>query len=191
MLQRDESLISVKRLQQGKIIWAGVALCVGILAFGSLLPLPERLAKPVYATLSKEEIVSLLVQRGLDTQRPDGYKVIPQLLSDSNAVAIIGRALYPRFYKTGQGIEEGSQMVLTQERDYNRIGFSVIGEQEAAVLLRLQKPPAYFPNASDVLVFGCWNNQYIEATAVLVMDPFSPARDALYLQNPLKQLTCH
>ena len=191
MLQRDESLIPVKRIQQGKTIWAGVALCVGILAFGSLLPLSERLAKPVYTNLTKDEMISLLGQRGLNTQRPDDFKVIQQLLPDSSAVGIIGRALYPRFYKAGQGIEEGSQTVLTQERDYNRIGFSVIGEQETQVLLRLQKPPASFPNASDVLVFGCWSNQYLEASAVLVMDPLSPARDALYLQDPLKQLVCH
>lgn len=191
MLQRDESLIPVRRIQQGKTIWAGVALCVGILAFGSLLPLSERLAKPVYTNLTKEEMISLLGQRGLNTQRPDSFKVISQLLSDSNAVAIIGRALYPRFYKAGQGIEEGSQMVLTQERDYNRIGFSVIGEQETQVLLRLQKPPVSFPNASDVLVFGCWSNQYLEASAVLVMNPLSPTRDELYLQDPLKQLACH
>ena len=191
MLQRDESVIPIRRIQQGKTIWAGVALCVGILAFGSLLPLSERLAKPVYTNLTKEEMISLLGQRGLDTQRPDDFKVIQQLLSDSSAVGIIGRALYPRFYKAGQGIEEGSRTVLTQERDYNRIGFSVIGEQEVAVLLRLQKPPASFPNASDVLVFGCWSNQYLEASAVLVMDPLNPARDALYLQDPLEQLACH
>ena len=191
MFQRETSFIPIKETKQGKIVWAGLALCVGILAFGSLLPLSERLAKPVYANLTKEEIISLLGQRGLNTQRPDNFKVIQQLLSDSSAVGIIGRALYPRFYKAGQGIEEGSQTVLTQERDYNRIGFSVIGEQETQVLLRLQKPPASFPNASDVLVFGCWSNQYLEASAVLVMDPLSPARDALYLQDPLKQLACH
>lgn len=67
---------------------------------------------------------------------------------------IEGRALYPRFYGIGEG-EPGGSMGLAPG-DSPHFYFFLIGPSNMVVHIPMEEAPEIdFPNASDVLVFGC------------------------------------
>jgi len=47
----------------------------------------------------------------------------------------------------------------------------------------LQDAPKYFPNAADVLVIGCKQNDFIKALIIKV-------NDTLLVSSPWRELTC-
>jgi 4-amino-4-deoxy-L-arabinose transferase-like glycosyltransferase len=93
---------------------------------------------------------------------------LQRFLSEENAVALEGRAMYPRFYKAGLGIPKRSWPSFFT-RDYPRLGFLLVGDETNAVILPLEKSPGRFPNAADVLVLGCKREDNIEARLVVIL----------------------
>jgi hypothetical protein len=93
---------------------------------------------------------------------------LQRFLSEENAVALEGRAMYPRFYKAGLGIPKRSWPSFFT-RDYPRLGFLLVGDETNAVILPLEKSPGRFPNAADVLVLGCKREDHIEARLVVIL----------------------
>jgi hypothetical protein len=60
-------------------------------------------------------------------------------------------------------------------RDYNRLGFFLMGSIESHVVLALDGMPGSgsipaFPNASDVIIIGCPEDNYVDALAVVLLD---------------------
>lgn len=131
---------------------------VVILGVGLTPLLVERLIPPQETPLSQSEAIVAFEAAGFDAF-PTG----------EGAVILQGSAFYPRYYPAGEG-ESGSGWEAYRPRDYDRLGFTLIGRSDVQVILPLDAIPTYLPNGSEVLIAGCETSDVVNATAVLVWD---------------------
>lgn len=94
---------------------------------------------------------------------------IDSFLDDERAQIILGRALYPRFYGVDKG-EPGGDWPAFSPREYPRLGFVLVGPTQTNVVLPLDQAPAYFPHASDVIVFVCPADGFMLAKQVVLIE---------------------
>jgi len=142
--------------------WKGVVVIqAALIMLVASIPLAERLVPARYHTDSiKATLASLSNAVDQDT--------LQRFLSAENAVALLGRAMYPRYYPARDGIPYWEWQSYFF-RDYSRLGFILVGSEEVPVILPLKEPPAHFPNAADVLVLGCKREGYIESRLVAIL----------------------
>ncbi|MBN2500173.1 MAG: hypothetical protein JXB38_05350, partial [Anaerolineales bacterium] len=176
--ESDEAVAS-----QAKFPWRAVLVTsLLVLLIGVSVPLVEVIVPPRYINYGKAQALTVLtganhrVQAGFDNGA---------FLEDDNAVALWGRALYPRYYPAGEGEPSDSWSAFTPY-PYSRVGFYLAGPQNAQVVLPLDTAPDAFPHAADVLVLGCSDGGLVEAFAVMFYDSELPG---LYVPD-LPQFPC-
>lgn len=161
-----------------------------ILAIGTLLPISELFFQPRYQTRQPEEILARLEETGMLEQTGFSRTDLLAFLSQPNAMIREGRALYPRYYPSGDGEQDRS--TYYRYLDYQRLVFTLIGPY--SVLAEGVVIPGFAPSvsihATDVVVFGCWNTTYyapfIDAVAV-----FSTSDEGyVYNRAPEASLQC-
>ena len=143
---------------------SGVALGIFLLGLGLVPILIERFVSPRYTDITKDDALAYF------ESFPDAEQFMPvveRLLDDDRAVVFEGRALYPRFYESGRG-EPGGDWPAFLPRDYSRLGFVVVGPHQQNIVFPLDKSPAYFPHAADVVVLGCRAEDHISARLVVL-----------------------
>lgn len=67
---------------------------------------------------------------------------------------INGRTIYPRWFKSGDGLTSANPWVVNEIRDFNRLSFVLLNEKNRDVILPLQQPPEAVPHRADCLVVG-------------------------------------
>lgn len=172
----------------GAFPWRRVAgLLLLFLAAGASIPLAERAFPVRYPPASREQIAErILASRAVRESGAD-LDALQAFLTSDKAVLLYGRALYPRFYYSGQG-ELGNGWPAYAIREGSRLSFLMVkGDGMDQVLLRLGEPPRRFPNASDALVVGCADTQgYVQALAALL-----PGKtDRVYFRDLDGPFTC-
>jgi len=172
--------VEIERSGTPSILWRQAAL-VGIVFFAisAAIPLAELAIPERYREVDVQAIIANLQEKGIDSRG------LATFLSQDGAQAMVGRGMYPRYHLAGQG-EPGSGWPSYAPRDYGRLGFYLIGPERRQVILRTPEAPDYFPNASDVLVLGCSEGDYLDADVVVVMAP-SPV---ILVRSPLEKLAC-
>src|SRR6185369_7706818 len=164
-----------------------------LLLFGALLPLSENLHQPRYA--NQDPLVTLTQNSHLLDQIGITQNDLQEFLKNSDAKVLIGRALYPRYYKMNQG-EFVNAFYPYQILDFPRIAFRLIGPAgDYGVILPTGNIPKYFPHTDDMLVVGCKGQNYLDALFVISLDD----RKVIYtrkpatstLQCPLPQPVCN
>jgi len=147
-----------------------VKLAAAIFFVALLLPLSEVVIPSRYQAPTAEDVQRMWDESELSVNFNFNAS---EFLSQPKAEALVGRALYPRFYDTNEG-EPGGQMSAFDPLPLSRVAFSLVGEKNSQVAFPLELAPAAFPNASDVLVIGCEEENYFRAAAVLFMDNSAP-----------------
>lgn len=151
-----------------------------------------------YPKLSDGQVLTYAVQRGYlngATINPADLRTFLQ--KNPRRQALIGRALYPRFYDLNQG-ELAWTLDENSVRPFPRITFTLIGPQgEFGVSLPQSKPPVEFPNAIDAIVFGCSHvplagekgrlSPYYDAVLVILLTDDGPV---IYTRQPEVPLSC-
>ncbi len=101
-----------------------------------------------------------------------------------------GRALYPRYYRSGDG--EPDRSTYYRYLDFSRLVFTVIGPYavEAQGVVIAGDKPNFEIHTSDVIVLGCWNTTYyapfIDAIVLFVLGE----QNQIYIRNPESNLIC-
>lgn len=157
-------------------LWrSGLIVALFLLLVGSSPLILEKLIDPRYSAVSESEYLDLLDESEISTaiawmdeQEFDDY------LESEQAVVLLGKAFYPRFYLSGEG-ESGSGWEAYTPRDYDRLGFTFIGAGDAQVVIAMEEPPQHFPNGVELLLVGCEKDNIVDALA-------------LYLQNGSEQI---
>jgi hypothetical protein len=178
----------------------GLLMLLPFILFVAALPVLEGAIPQRYPDLSSGQVVEKLeedekLKRQLQ-QVGISAQDLKRFLKRKRAVALSGRALYPRFYNDTQGEHSASRDVFTA-KPYPRLAFWIIGPYQTRftnvpgieqALLPLSASPDYFPNASDVVVIGCrhTNPRYIDAALVVVLGQ----QPKVYLRQPSAPLTC-
>jgi hypothetical protein len=80
-------------------------------------------------------------------------------------VRLRGRAIYPRWYKAGEG-EPGSAKMGYGKADYARLVFFMTGESNTLIIFPTLKMPKYFPNSTEITVLGILEEGYIQANEI-------------------------
>jgi hypothetical protein len=135
-----------------------------------LLPAAEILIPVRYPALDRNTAITEWQEADFAQRPPLELDVF---LDQPGAVAVWGRALYPRFYAADLG-EPGGQWPAFNPLPFNRLGFVLVGPQGNHIVLPVQTAPGAFPNASDVLVFACQGVGYLRAVAVIFTDGNAP-----------------
>lgn len=139
-----------------------------LLLLSSSFLIIETLSHPRYRTIAPAAAASVISSASLDVQaNAEEQQTMIDLVTSGRARAHTGRALYPRYYRSGDG-EPGRDFILIDPMDFERITFYLIGPNPASVVLRVNSPDLDFPSGSDVLVLRCSSSS--EAAAVVVMD---------------------
>jgi hypothetical protein len=162
----DESRTEDNRLPWKQVVTIGFAFFL----LSASLPIVEKVVPVRYKNSDSQMIISTLDNRGLLSSLGLDKEHLQSFLKKDQAIALIGRDLYPRYYEAGQG-EPSKEWQVYAPKDYNRLGFYLVGPENWPVLLRLQTAPDYFPNARDTFIIGCYKGGYVEAYLVALLDP--------------------
>ena len=152
-----------------------------LFAVGSLVPLSEKLYPKRYANFNYSEALQKwepqIANAGLALDQIDSF------LKNPDAQMLVGRTLYPRSYKLGQGEFYFSPYTVMQ---FPRTAFVLIGPNGADGVILPGGFPKYFPHTADVLVIGCKEATYTDALAVIFLD----GSGTVYTRSPMSELTC-
>jgi hypothetical protein len=161
-----------------------IGTLVLIFAIGLLAPLSEKLSAPRYAdfdipgTLHKWQ--TPIAEAGLNAEQ------LKTFLESPGAEALVGRTLYPRSYKMGQG-EISFYFYPFTNMDFPRTGFFLIGPHGQDNIILAGGFPKYLPHLADAVVIGCRDQNYVDALLVLILDH----NVTVYARSPMPAaLTC-
>lgn len=142
------------------------ALALGVLLlFGNSFLIIESFSTPRYHQLTREEAVAMLSNASSDEEVLTAD--LGAMVTNGSLQYLNGRALYPSFYRAGEGNVE-REFALISPMDFDRITFYLVGPDAASVALRVNDPDIYFPSGSEVLILYCGDT--LDAAAVVVQD---------------------
>jgi len=141
-----------------------------------------------YTTLSGVEALERLIQAGELDQTPFDAASLKGFLNHPDARAVYGTNLYPRFFRSNQGLHRGIYL----DHSFPRLAFTMItASGPEYVLLPLAASPPTFPHGTDVIVIGC---QSIDRRGLWHIDALLVAQPgeqpAIYTRTPAAPLTC-
>jgi len=156
-----------------------------LLAIGLMISILPGLVKPVFPhRLKKREVVNLVNTTDLWSLTPLTKEQIRKFSRLPKSVAVQGKALYPIYFKQDNGLPL-SQRFSQSKKPYPRMVFKVIGAKlNTFVILPSETIPS-LPQATDVIVIGCKEQNEIQALAVIL-----PEQEMGYLRSPESPLTC-
>jgi hypothetical protein len=147
--------------------WKFVLAGAFFLFVGSLPLILERAIPSHFGNLPTDA----LIQQVADLGGADPGS-LQQFASQSDAVIMAGRLLYPRFYWANTGMASAHPWPAYITRDYSRMGFILVNAQGSpqAVLPVRDGPLLPFPNDRDVIILGCQSTDYVDVRLVLFVD---------------------
>ena len=157
-----------------------------IFMIGALVPLAELPFERRYQKTSADVTLAMLEQGGWLDQAGLVRDDLSEFLADPQAQMIVGRSLYPRYYRAGKG--ESKRIYPYLPLDYPRLAFMTIGPFDGGVesVIIPGEKPRFDLQAADVVVIGCENFSFLDALAVFLLT--EPPR--VYLRSPLPALHC-
>jgi len=157
-------------------IYPGVFLFLFFI--GGSVPLAERLIPKQNFDYLIDETKNTLIENNILTSEQ-----LTQFLEQKNSVFISGSALYPRYYKP-----DGDIYLADMPKDFRYLHFWLLNDNDAQIVLPLEKPPEFFPHASTVSVIGCTDGNFISAWAVVLKT--EAGKQVVVLQEPNQLLAC-
>jgi hypothetical protein len=135
-----------------------------ILLAGFLLPLAELIIPPRYSPAVQQQAIQTAEKSPL---REQAIGSADEFMQQKLAVRMVGRVLYPRWYKAGGG-EPGNGWAAYKPQPDGHLGFMMVGPYgEQQMVLTIKQSPEIFPHASDVIVYGCRKSGYIDVRLVV------------------------
>lgn len=144
-------------------IWLSAAAgCV--LLGGLMLPAAEWIIPKRYTQEVIHQAASISIQM------PEWASAVgseDQFLQQPAAVKMVGRALYPRWYKAGSG-EPGNGWAAYKPQEFAHLGFMMVGpDGEQQMVLTQEESPDRFTHAADIIVYGCRKADFIDVRLVV------------------------
>jgi hypothetical protein len=160
----SDANVKKTRTSRPTAAWIYFAAFISLFLLGSSFLIIEGLTQPRYAKVTRDQASVAL----LAAEAPElGRQQVLQLLAAGQLDVAAGRALHPRYFRAGQGINAGD-FGLVAPMDFGRLTFYLIGPEPGSVILALDDLPSPIPASSDVVVFRC--GAALETAAIIVMD---------------------
>ena len=91
------------------------------------------------------------------------------VLPREGETVIFGRAIYPRYYFSGEGEPDSAKLGYAASEE-PRLVFFVAGSSNGLVIFNLDDAPVFFPHASDIYLVGEWTEKgYFAPRAAYVL----------------------
>lgn len=142
------------------------------LAIGLVLPLCEQLIPSKYSQNDIDNLQITLVNPEISKLSQNEISQLRSVNVNPNTVWY-GRALYPRFFEAGDGMEGKFDKY---KLPFSRVEFYLVGTHTGWVVMPYVHSPDEFPHAADVFVVGCPTNDYFDVAAVVI----NPSPDASF-----------
>jgi len=157
-----------------------------ILVLGSLVPLAGVLYPRRYAPTDNAVLLQRLEGRVVQSLAGQDLAAFVQ---QPGAVIAQGRALYPLFYRWGEG--EPTRYAPYTARDYARTVFVLIGPQGIQYVMLAASQAQTIPNAADAMVLGCLGReQGYDIIHAIVVTVESAQQQAALERTPPAALGC-
>ena len=184
-LDHQNNSINIPKVFSGKN-WRLLSAVLIILAISISIPLTEMLFPNYESVVPYETTYDQILESGVIQN--SGFD-IPEIdaFINQGGVILSGRALYPRFFKYNEGMVDEEK--IFSDRAYPRSVFMLTKPDapQEGVILPMEKSPEFFPNGSDVFVFGCRSSEkLIDASMVIVLKP----ELHVYTRSPSAPLSC-
>jgi len=125
---------------------------------GSTPWLAKGFAAPRYVS-TQEQLIAKLEANGSDG------KAIRAFLAQPKALLLEGRMLYPRLYHRGEGMSSAHPWPAYAVRDYSRIGFLLLNDNQSNALF-VTKELLDFPQGADAILLACQSAEYLDVRAI-------------------------
>ncbi|HEY59651.1 MAG TPA: hypothetical protein G4N92_03035 [Anaerolineae bacterium] len=174
-LQESQLIIPYQRVRKQKsrtsknTIMTFILIGVMALFLSASFPIAVATAPSKYSHQTSKLLSKELVKCLASPPYTSIKDQVTRILSDKNIEIIKGIAYYPRFYPTNDGEPTISDTAHAPKK-YPRQMFLLIGKDRRNVELRVDKPPIFLPNASEVIVAGYKEGDVFRATLVFVVD---------------------
>lgn len=168
-----------------RITWMRIlGVLIVVTMVGALIPLAGNIFEKRYTPLSRRQLIRQVQTQLINDQVDLTGREVRSLLSNRLAVILQGRILYTRQLEKDQGLDV-SIYNFYHPKPYPRTIFTLIGPggESRGVFPSIQA--ALIPNASDAIVLGCRESDYIQIWAVLL-----PGSDVLLKRNPSAPPVC-
>jgi len=141
-----------------------LGLAGGILVVGSLPWLAESLPPQAELPCRADEVLPCLVEQGFAAEP------LADFLAQPAAVVLQGRLLYPRYFSRNDGLSSTNPMPAYAPRPFPRLGFLLLTPESLEQVVLPIRGARSLPAASDIVLFGCRRQGYVEAKVVLVIE---------------------
>jgi hypothetical protein len=154
------------------------ALAFLFLLIGSSPWMIEKLSAPRYP----DQSVQTLQQELVALPDSPSAEEIQNFMSRPNSYLETGRLLYPRYYNKGDGLSSANPSPAFKVRDFARLGFVLLNQDLMPTVFPTKRFSKPVPQAADVIVLGCKQENYVEARLIAF-----PDTDTVYLDKPLSE----
>jgi len=160
------------------------AVAIGFFLLGCSIPIMEASFPPLYTKAQKNQMLTALMDSEILSD--EQIQQIETFRSKSGKT-YIGRGLYPRYLPANEGEPWANRRGSLGPKPFPRMTFYLAGNKTSHMFIPLSEQPTYFPNASDLIVFACPDN---EALAVALFND-SEDPQAVIFRSPLPaNLSC-
>ena len=153
--------------RQGAYPWAIAGIFVLFLILGCAPALSgELIPQQVFMQTDEDNLRDI---QSLVSSYPEEESLLRQLIEKPGRSVLNGRIIYPRYFEENHGLASGHPWIAYRIRDFTRLGFVLLNEENHDVILPLEKEPAFIPNAADIYVIGADDEQgFFRADAVII-----------------------
>jgi hypothetical protein len=149
------------------------AAALVVLLVGCLVPFSERMVAPRFTSERHSAMIGAVLQS--NTLPESSRTGLADFLAEGGGT-IAGRALYPRFFASGEG--DSYQETGLTPREYSFLGMYLVGPYSGGIVLPHPDGEVELPNGADVLVFGCpvdrWHWQALAVAVFPAIDSTEP-----------------
>ncbi len=108
-----------------------------------------------------DSAVACLAEQGVESAQIESF------LNQRDAVSLVGRVLYPRYYPRNEGIASTNPNAAYAPRDFPRMGFYFFLGDDVAQAVLPMKGSRPFPHAADAVLLGCQRERYVEVKMIV------------------------
>ena len=148
---------------------AAAGILILFLILGTVPAVCDKIVPQRVFPFSSEENAQAI--SGMAVGDPAQREQLENLLADKGKTVLNGRIIYPRYFDAGHGLASGHPWIAYKIRDFARLGFVLLNEENHDVILPLREIPAFIPNSADVFVIGADDSDgFFRADAVIIPD---------------------
>lgn len=181
---RSKTAIMTKSGSGHTDLWISLGLVFAV----SLIPMALSLAIPNrYPSIDSGQLISEIKSFNLDLPSSLSVDELEKSTASNGALVKYGRAMFPRWMKTGESDTGGSGSAFSA-LPFDHLSFSILTDTRYPidVVLPINQVIDYFPNASEVIIAGCQNTAYFDAALVILKIP----KPIVYIRPDITQLSC-